>query len=631
MWLTSVAVLSVLLTTALSVPVQSQEETEKLFQGEDFHIWLRSLKMEVTYRNRSAPHSQTSDEPLMREGKSVSSRAQLNSHLSHLIIESVSEADEGLYTIQDPDNPEDVRRINLIVRDCSNEQTLKYGDNYHIPLDVPFPVTLEYRPLSVEANQTSKPALILMTASKTTRDGYQDRIIISEKHITLRAVTGADEGSYTILVGKGNVHWKMCLNVREHLHFLELPQGKRMKINLIMNSSLLEMNYTRNSDPAPRTPHRLMDKGNFTNAQTELGFEGRISLDGNVFFLDDIKASDAGEFKVTDILGFTVTIVHLELKPFKLEKLYVAIIALLAFVVFLLLACLVSCLFKVRKRAKRNAALEKLAKEDDGEAFRQVVKNITKLSEESKHSQADTTEKSQSTEVDIKGLEVSSKEVGVGNLETSDSGVGFNTALPLDTDTDAADALPDSEAASITAPVETKSAPPPPAAAAAQPTAPPAEQTKAPAPPPPVAEAESKPIKTSPQPKKAPEPPVEVKLEPPKSSEVKLSPAPSPEPKASLSPASPKPSPSPATSPAPEPKTTLAPSPEKPKPTTPEPITNGTPETDLKASPDHPSPKAPKTPEVELKSSGAAIDVKAAADPSKEATVAAESAKTTSI
>lgn len=32
----------------------------------------------------------------------------------------------------------------------------------------------------------------------------------------------------------------------------------------------------------------------------------------------------------------------------------------------------------------------------------QVVKNITKLNEESKHSQADTTEKSQSTEVDIK-------------------------------------------------------------------------------------------------------------------------------------------------------------------------------------------------------------------------------------
>lgn len=633
MWATSVAVLGVLLSTALSVPVQSQDEIRKLFHGEDFHIFLPSLNVEVTFRNRSAPKSPSSDEPLMRGGKAVSTRAQLNSLTSFLIIESVKEADEGLYTIRDPESKEDIKRIDLIVRDCSYGQTVKYGDSYHIPLDVPPPITLEYKHISVEANQTNKPGLVLLTAAKTTREGYQDRIVVNEKHITLRAVTGADEGSYTIRDAKGEIHLKMCLNVREHHHFLELPQGQRMKINLILDSSLVQLHYTRHSDPA-RTPHLLLDKGNFTNAQTELGFEDRLLLDRNVFYLEQIKASDAGEFKVTDILGFTVTIVDLRLKPFKLEKLYVAIIALLAFVVFLLLACLVSCLFKVRKRAKRNAKLEKLAQnEDDGEAFRQVVKNITKLSEESKHSQADTTEKSQSTEVDIKGLEVSSKEVGGGNLETSDSGVGFNTALPLDTDTDAPDALPDSEAASITAPAESKPAPPPPAAAAASSaSAPPAEQTKASAPPPPVAQTEAKALKTSPQPKKAPEPPVEAKLEPPKSSEVKLSPAPSPEPKASLSPVSPKPSVSPAASPAPDAKTTLAPSPEKPKPITPEPITNGTPEIgpDLKVSPDHPTPKAPKTPEVELKSSAAPIDVKAA-DPSKEAPVAAESAKTTSI
>ncbi|KAK7887024.1 hypothetical protein WMY93_026645 [Mugilogobius chulae] len=613
-------VLSVLISTALSVPVQSSEETVFLFYGEDFHILLRSLNVEVTFRNRTSPRSQ--DEPLMRGGKAVSERAQLNSRLSHLIIESVKEADEGLYTVKDPENPQDAKRITLIVRDCSNEQTVKYGDNYHLPLDLPNPtpnpsITLEYRPISVEANQTSKPALVLLAASGTPRDGYNDRIVIGEKTLTLRAVTGADEGSYTIRGPKGEVKTKMCLNVLEHQHFLELPQGKRMKINLILNSSLVQMFYTRNSDPAPRTSHLLLDKGNFTNAQAELGFEDRLSLDGNVFYLDQIKASDAGEFKVIDILGFTVTKVHLELKPFKLEKLYVAIIALLGFVVFLLLACLISCLFKVRKRAKRNAALEKLAKEDDGEAFRQVVKNITKMSEESKHSQADTTEKSQSTEVDIKGLEVSSKEVGVGNLETSDSGVGFNTALPLDTDTDAADQLPDSEVASITAPAESKpssaatSKAPQPSASAIKPSAPVAE------------------TKTSPQPKKAPQPPVEAKLEPPKSNEVKLSPAPSPEPKASMSTVDSKASP--AKSPAPEiPKTTLAPTPEKSKPTTPEPITNGTPEIDHKASPDHAAelnstPKTPKTPEVELKSS----DVKA--DASKDAPVAAASATTTSI
>lgn len=52
------------------------------------------------------------------------------------------------------------------------------------------------------------------------------------------------------------------------------------------------------------------------------------------------------------------------------------IIALLGLLVFLLLVCLLSCLIKVKKRAKRAAALEKIAqnagKENEGEAFRQV-------------------------------------------------------------------------------------------------------------------------------------------------------------------------------------------------------------------------------------------------------------------
>lgn len=201
--------------------------------------------------------------------------------------------------------------------------------------------------------------------------------------------------------------------------------------------------------------------------------------------LDQVRAADAGLFKITDILGFTVSSTHLEIQrkggtcawiaaqqspslqsaaanccnfnmqmkgqlnyllpcfcppsclreAYKLETLYVTIIALLGLLVFLLLVCLLSCLIKVKKRAKRAAALEKIAqnagKENEGEAFRQVrwtsdhvpvmpmpipshqwltviyflhpssqvVKNITKMSE---HSQAENTEKSQSTEVDIK-------------------------------------------------------------------------------------------------------------------------------------------------------------------------------------------------------------------------------------
>lgn len=85
-----------------------------LFHGEDFHIMLPSLGSKVMFRNRSTPWS--SSLILMRGGIVVNSRAKFNSYLSHLIIDAVGEGDEGVYAIESPDKPEDIRHIVLVVR-----------------------------------------------------------------------------------------------------------------------------------------------------------------------------------------------------------------------------------------------------------------------------------------------------------------------------------------------------------------------------------------------------------------------------------------------------------------------------------------------------------------------------------
>ncbi|XP_077455833.1 uncharacterized protein LOC144073683 [Stigmatopora argus] len=576
-----VTTLAVLLATVLTVSGKVNEQSMTLFLGEDFHILLHVSGLEVTFQATS----RSSEVVLMRGGLVVNNRAKMNRQLSHLVVESLAEGDEGVYTVKNPNDPEDVRRMKLYVRDCYNEQTLKYGEDYKILLlGVNPPITLEHRPSAVEANMTFRPAIVLLTSTGLARDGYRGRIDVSDNHVVLKSATGADDGSYTVRDARGAIRIKICLQVIEHQYFVNLLHGERLKINLMANSSSVQLYYSSDRDHQMRL---LMDRGEFTDAQTTLGFEGRLSTDGSVVFLDKVQRSDEGLFKVTDIKGYPVTKVHMELKPYKLEFIYVAIIAMLSLLVVLLLVCLLSCLIKVQKRSKRAAALEKLAqnagKEDEGEAFRQVVKNITKLSEESKHSQADNTEKSQSTEVDIKGLEVSSKEVGIGNLDTSDSGVGFNTALPLDTDTDAPEVVPDSEAVSISIAPETKSsAPQPPTekvksspVAEIKPSAPPVMETK----------AETKEVETA-----------AVILDVPEMADVKISPATSPGPKSPATPADPKPvgagleakpaSPK-APSPAPEPQKMFSsatgvayepPSTEDNIPFLTEPIPNGTPE-----------------------------------------------------
>lgn len=125
-----------------------------------------------------------------------------------------------------------------------------------------------------------------------------------------------------------------------------------------------------------------------------------------------------------------------------------AILSLLGLLAFLLLVCLFSCLYNVHRRAERARKLSLIAqhagKSEEGEAFRQVVQEAySRFAEESTmHSQWDSNA-TESTEVTIKGLEVSKPgryhtlSSDKNFLDMSDSGVEFNSsALPLDSDTE---------------------------------------------------------------------------------------------------------------------------------------------------------------------------------------------------
>ncbi|MEQ2169316.1 hypothetical protein GOODEAATRI_023976 [Goodea atripinnis] len=90
----------------------------------------------------------------MRGGKVIGNRAKTTLHLNHLIIKAVGEGDEGLYILENSKDPNDLKNISLIVRGIA------------------------MKPL-------------------------QGRISVSERSITVSAVTGADEGSYTIRDGEG--------------------------------------------------------------------------------------------------------------------------------------------------------------------------------------------------------------------------------------------------------------------------------------------------------------------------------------------------------------------------------------------------------------------------------------------
>ncbi|KAL0172310.1 hypothetical protein M9458_032621, partial [Cirrhinus mrigala] len=98
---------------------------------------------------------------------------------------------------------------------CSSEVIVGYGLDFHVSLhDISEPIRVGFRHIAVEANQTSLPADELLNADGTPKENYQDRVEITPQKFTLRAVTAADEGSYTFSDSIGKVQKKICLNVK---------------------------------------------------------------------------------------------------------------------------------------------------------------------------------------------------------------------------------------------------------------------------------------------------------------------------------------------------------------------------------------------------------------------------------
>ncbi|XP_028288726.1 uncharacterized protein LOC114453178 [Parambassis ranga] len=442
----SAVVLSVLFCTAVLGSSKVKEEHMTAFIGEDIHIEVPPGNVgEVVFIPRT---NSSSELILMKQGVVMNEQAHLIS-LGHLVLEDVQEPNEGVYIIKNTNTSNTIRRLILIVRDCALEQVVKYGETYYIHLaHVEGPISLEFRPSLIKVNQTmlqhttEAPPVLLYYNKMVTAEEYVGRLSVSEKKVALHSVRMTDEGSFTVLDREGKVRIRNCLNVREHLFFTHIAYGGNLKMKLYQHYSNVNIVYRPESDNQDRV---IVHQGVLMTPLDPL-LEGRLTVEGSELLMKKLHLADMGVFKVTDLAGFPVTHVYLSVDAYKLPPLTVAILALLGVIAFMLLMCLLSCLYKVHKRNEKNKKLMVLAQQagkGDGEAFRQVVHEAYSRFTEESLMQSTCDKPSESTEVTIKGLEVSKpgryQALTSDNfMEMSDSGVEFTiSGLPLDSDTEA--------------------------------------------------------------------------------------------------------------------------------------------------------------------------------------------------
>lgn len=311
MSITCGAVITTLLCSAWSSTIKAKDEHHIAFFGEDVHIPVTALDTsEVLFKPRVEP---LLERVLLRNGTILDQRAKLNFYISHLILEDVGEEDEGTYVVKNSAAPADVRRIILVVRDCALETVVKYGETYRIPINPAIgPYTLEFRPGTLTpVNQTTEePPVLLLNQTGIPTEQYENRLTVGEKRVNLHLVTGADEGSYTIVDRDEKVRLRACLNVKAHIIFDHLIYGQTLKIKLHVDHTKVKMVYIPDSDHKERL---IMGQGELM-LPVETVFEGRASVEGSTFYLKKVKFSDMGVFRVMDFSGFRITNVYLHVE-----------------------------------------------------------------------------------------------------------------------------------------------------------------------------------------------------------------------------------------------------------------------------------------------------------------------------
>ncbi|XP_027142435.1 uncharacterized protein LOC104929041 isoform X2 [Larimichthys crocea] len=370
----SAAVLSALFCTVVSASSKVKEEHRTAFFGEDVHIDVPPGNVgEVVFKPRT---NRSTEVVLLRAGKVMNPGSYINT-LGHLVLEDVQEKDEGLYVIKNTNSSNVLKHLILIVRDCALEEVVKYGETYYIHLNhVEGPITLEFRRSLVQPNQTDihhateSPPVVLYNQTAVSADEYVGRLSVSEKRVTLHSVKMTDEGSFTVLDHENKIRRRNCLNVREHQNFLHLSYGGNLKMKLYLHYSNLNIVYRRKSDNQDRL---IVDQGVLVTPLDPM-LEGRLTVEGSLLMMKKVNVADTGVFKVTDLSGFTVAHVYIEVDAYKLPPLTVAILSLVGLIAFMLLVCLLSCIYKMHRRNEKSKRLMLIAQQagkGDGEAFRQ--------------------------------------------------------------------------------------------------------------------------------------------------------------------------------------------------------------------------------------------------------------------
>ncbi|XP_069054835.1 uncharacterized protein [Lepisosteus oculatus] len=234
------------------------------------------------------------------ENRAEVSRETIRRGNFSLTLHHASFSDEDIYKCSyehERDRLKFLGSVHLIITAHSEVLTLLSGDSLTLPLHTAAPVEVLFDP----AGSAQSPRVLLSSAG-LPGPGYEQRVWVQDGSLTLRSLTPADQGSYTVRDLQGNTISTAIVTVEARRDNVTLQAGASLSVPLFTGDPV-EVLF----DPAGGGNWTSVCSVQSSTASCVPQYRDRVSVDNQELRLQELRASDQGSYTVRDLQGNTIS------------------------------------------------------------------------------------------------------------------------------------------------------------------------------------------------------------------------------------------------------------------------------------------------------------------------------------
>nr|XP_015194876.1 PREDICTED: uncharacterized protein LOC107076037 [Lepisosteus oculatus] len=192
-----------------------------------------------------------------------------------------------------------LQSVDLLILARSEVHSLQSGASLSLPLHTAGPVEVLFDP-----GGSAQSRRVLLSRAGLPGPGYEQRVSVQNSSLTLRSLTPADQGNYTVRDLQGNTISTVIVTVGAHRDTVTLQPGASLSVPLFTGEPV-EVLF----DPAGGGNWTSVCSVQNSTARCVPQYRDRVSVQDGSLTLRPLTPADQGNYTVRDLQGNTISTV----------------------------------------------------------------------------------------------------------------------------------------------------------------------------------------------------------------------------------------------------------------------------------------------------------------------------------